>query len=143
MLEGVTSWKLAMLLTGPLMVTRPKLRTWAAMMLASIAAWLVPYGDAAAYLAIDLLAGGLVLVRPAGVPQRIVGALFAGMAMFDIGFLLSGETVGTAAYMAANIWAGWLQWAVLFIWGGHDAARYIADRYWPSRHPVPVAGRDG
>lgn len=143
MLDWLQShWTLAMAALIPVMARGPKMRTWGSMLGASAAAWLVPYAHAPSYLAIDLLAGGIVLVRPAGLPQRMIGALFASMSMFHIGVLLAGGPGDIGLYMGANLAAGWLQWAILLCWGVYDAVRPIVDRYRPDRRAPAAAGGD-
>lgn len=129
----LTTWKLAMLGLLPLMGQRARLRTWVAMMGASIAAWLVtgPY----AYLAIDILGAAIVLARPAGVAQRAIGAMFGIMCFFHLGFIVGGGH-DVSTYIASNRLVGWAQWAVLLSWGGYDVLRPYRHRLRPRRHQV-------
>lgn len=88
---------------------------------AALAALFMPF--AAGYLALDLLAGALVLRRPAGGEQKATGLLFAGMALADIGYICAGE--GTPhAYAAMLSFFGWVQFSILLAWGLHDRWRH-------------------
>lgn len=121
----MTDWKIAMLLAIPLMRGLPMWRTWTAMFGAAIAALFMPF--AAGYLALDLLAGALVLRRPAGGEQKAIGLLFAGMAIADIGYICAGE--GTPhAYAAMLSFFGWGQFSILVAWGLHDRWRHYFRR---------------
>ncbi|MGL5734553.1 MAG: hypothetical protein ACRCYS_06775 [Beijerinckiaceae bacterium] len=138
----MTDWKLAMLLILPLMLhwrldwrmlaTR-RVRTWATMFGASIAALIVPALPASgpiplyiigAYMAIDLLSGVVVLaLKPVGCAQRAIGWLFAFMILFHIGFGIMSNGGNTGAYISALSTFGWVQWACLFSWGAYDVGK--------------------
>lgn len=112
----------------------PKMRTWLAMIAASVAALLIglnPY----AYFAIDLAAGALVVTKPAGTSQKCIAFLFGGMCMFHIGFIGGGQH-GMDLYLAWNLAIGWAQWGILLGWGGHDVVRLAIRRGWLARRPV-------
>jgi len=113
----VPDWKIAMLLMLPLMIGGAKPRVWFVMFGASALAAIFPHPPA--WLMIDLLAGALVLRRPAGQAQRLIGLIFAGMAMFDIGFLIGGsrDTIAFTGFLAC---LGWVQFVILLAWGLHD-----------------------
>lgn len=117
-LLGLSLWKCAMLAIVPLMAGGPeRTRAWAAMMGGSVATMLLPY--APAYLMFDLVAGAVVLRRPAGTAQRMIALIFAGMAIFDIGFLIGGQR-DAAMFTAFQSLLGWVQFAILLAWGLHD-----------------------
>lgn len=118
LLTFATWWKVAMIALLPLMLSGPKLRVWCAMFAASCASLLIPH--APAWIFIDLIAGALVLRRPAGVQQRLIGLLFAGMAIYDIGFVLGGQR-GVEMFTGFLAWLGWVQFGILLTWGAHDA----------------------
>lgn len=101
---------------------------------ASVAALMFPH--VGVYLAIDLIAGAIVLARPAGLEQRLIGALFAGMAIFDIGYILGGQKDPDLYVQFMNI-LGWVQFAILAIWGAHDGFGRIVGRN-RSRSGVPA-----
>jgi hypothetical protein len=130
-----------MLVSLPFMTAAPKLRTWATMFVSSGATLFVPVGHAPAYLAIDLISGALVLMRPAGLPQRAIGLLFAFMCMFDLGFILSGHPERMDTYISANVLIGWLQWAILLAWGAYGVRQYLARRHGAVRGPIPAGKR--
>jgi len=135
-------WKLAMVFALPLMFGmgwRAKCRTWAALMGASLASIVLPY--AAAFMVIDLLAGAMVLRRPAGCGQRAIGLIFAGMALFDIGFIIAGQH-DVQAFTGFMVSLGWLQFAILFAWGGYDHWGHHLRRGWAACGlPLVDAGR--
>lgn len=106
-----------MLVMIPLMLGGAKPRVWAVMLGASLAAAIFPHPPA--WLMIDLLAGACVLRRPAGQAQRLIGLIFAGMAVFDIGFLIGGGK-DIASYTGFLACLGWVQFFILLAWGLHD-----------------------
>lgn len=141
-------WFAAMGLTVPFVMARPKLRTWAALFCASCIAWLVPamtigpVVDSATvgrYIVIDAIAGSIVLVSPAGIAQKFIGAAFALMVSFHVGFLIADKPDATLEYLQWLSWAGWLQWAALAVWGIYDAGKAIAYRIRARRLP-PLIG---
>jgi hypothetical protein len=136
-----------MLVIAPFMRGRPMLRTWAALLGASVATYWVqtPLG----YLAIDAVAAAIVVARPSGLAQKAIGALFVCMVLFDLGFYLSpviadflnqfgfrlSEQADVELFRAVLTWIGWVQAAILAGWLGHDAwGRY---RNWsnPTLYP--------
>lgn len=123
-----------MLVMLPLMFGGAKPRVWAVMISASVMAMLFPYPPA--WLTIDLLAGALVLRRPAGQAQRLIGLIFAGMAVFDIGFLIGGAR-DLAAFTGFLACLGWVQFAILLAWGLHDNFGHRFRRAGPVRGQAP------
>jgi len=122
----------------PLMFGQAKARTWAALMGAALAASVLPF--MAAFVVIDLIAAAVVLRRPAGIAQRMIGLLFVGMVFYEIGFLLSdGNQRGLL--VASLVALGWLQWAVLAGWGAYDACGYCLRRFGLARRSVAPARR--
>lgn len=122
----MSEWKVAMLFALPFMGRGAKLRTWIALMGASAAALLFPPMAVSAYIAIDTIAGVIVLAKPAGEVQRAIGRVFILMVLFHLGYLTSqaffGEVPGAASfYHNANVAAGWVQFAFLLGWGLWDA----------------------
>jgi hypothetical protein len=125
------------------LVGRPKARTWAALFGAACAAWIVPamaMGDAVdsaaigRYIVIDAIAGSIVLARPAGWVQKFIGAVFALMVSFHVGFLIADKPVATLDYLHWLSLAGWLQWAALAVWGLYDTGKAIAYRFGRGRN---------
>lgn len=119
----VTSWLIwpfALALILPLMRPGPKLRVWLVLLLASSVSWWF-YGPIP-YLIIDLAAAFWVTNKPRRTPQRAIGGLFVGMALFHIGFLLSSQ-VDNGLYIGVLQTLSWLQLAILAGWGAHDALR--------------------
>ena len=132
-------WQFGMLLIAPLMLgSGARLRVWLVMVASSLFASLVPY--APAWMGLDLLAGWLVMRRPAGEAQRFIGLLFAAMAMFDIGFIIGGGS-DRASYTGFLACLGWVQFLVLLIWGFHD---HFGHRFrLPWGHRAQAAHRPG
>lgn len=127
----MSEWKLAMLAALPFMGRGAKLRTWLALMGASFAAMAFPPLSVGAYIAIDTAAGAIVLAKPAGEVQRIIGRLFIVMVMFHLGFLISRAFAPVEGaelfYYQANAATGWLQFLCLIGWGLWDAGKALAD----------------
>lgn len=133
-----------MLLALPLMTVGPKLRTWLALMGAGIVAVMVPamtLGVAVdskvigCYIIIDALAGWIVIRHPAGWVQKFIGAVFALMVSFHVGFLIADRPAATLSYLHWLSWAGWWQWSALAAWGLYDAGKAIAYSARLNRHP--------
>lgn len=116
----MTEWKFAMLMLAPFMRGHQMMRTWAAVMGASVATFFVH--DPIGFVAIDAIAAALVMARPNGLPQKAIGALFALMVMFDLGFYLS-PSADWALFSSVLTGIGWVQWLILAGWTGHDAWR--------------------
>ena len=134
-----------MLLALPLMTVGPKLRTWLALMGAGIVAVMVPAMTLGAvvdspvvgcYIIIDALAGYIVIRHPAGWVQKFIGAVFALMVSFHVGFLIADRPAATLSYLQWLSWAGWAQWAALAGWGLYDTGKAIAYRAGLNRHPA-------
>jgi hypothetical protein len=120
----LTSWNYAMLAIAPFMRGKPMLRTWVALSAASFLSW--HSTDLTAWIAIDAIAAAIVVSRPANLPQKLIGALFVCMVLFDLGFYLSPQA-DSGLFIAVCTAIGWLQWAVLAGWTGNDAWRRFSD----------------
>ncbi|CAB4140035.1 hypothetical protein UFOVP407_7 [uncultured Caudovirales phage] len=137
----MSDWQTAMLCILPLMlasgigeasvrawwyVTGPKLRCWAVILAASLAARSVTpaVGETPfqAYMYIDFLAGVAIAARPFTGPQRILCLLFISMVVAD--FL--GGAGFENLFRSASLILGYAMWAVLLIWGMRDAGRGLA-----------------
>ena len=125
----MTAWHLGMLALLPFMGSGPKARTWAALMCAGVTPWLLPAMAVPAYIVIDAIAGAVVLRRPAGFTQRAIGACFALLVMFHVGFLMSHTGGDTAMYYQANVVTGWAQFILLAAWGLSDVGKAILHRF--------------
>ena len=135
----LTTWNYAMFAIAPFMRGMPMLRTWVALSAASFLAWHA--SDLVAWIAIDALAAAVVVSRPAGFPQKLIGALFVCMVLFDLGFYLSPQA-DSVLFIAVCTAIGWVQWAVLAGWTGHDAWRRYRDWDRASHSaPASVQGR--
>ena len=106
-----------MLGLSPFMRGRQMLRTWIVLMGASVATYVVH--DPVSFMAIDAISAAAIMARPSGLPQRAIGALFTLMVLFDLGFYLSPQN-GWGLYYSALSVVGWVQWAILAGWAGHD-----------------------
>lgn len=112
-----------------LRTTEPKMRAWGAMFLASMATYAldpvaghIPYFT---YVCIDFLAGLAVLASPSGLASRAIGALFLLMVMIDSVAGYQGSD-GTGFYQSTMLFLGWAMWAILLVWGAHDAGKSLA-----------------
>ena len=122
----------------PLMLGQAKFRVWAALLGAALAALFMPF--LSAFVAIDLIAAAIVLRRPAGVSQGLIGGLFVGMVFFELGYFLSPGN--QQAFMLSSLAAiEWAQWFILMAWGLHDAWGYCIRRV--NAHRRPVIARAG
>lgn len=130
-----------MLCIVPLMWGGAKPRAWAAVMASSVLAFMVGALDPRAYLLIDLVCGALVLARPAGCFQRAIGGLFAMMLLFDVGYIISPKLDGGMQYYTGLAALGWLQFALLAVWGAHDTGRLVVRWLWPARPQVAGGAR--
>jgi len=119
-----------------------KLRTWAAMMWSSFLAWgavMVP--DATLmhvvlmFIAIDIVAGYIVMIRPAGHAQKAIGLCYMVMIFYHIGIAAASlyGPVFTDSYTAFLTATGWAQFAILTLWSGWDVGRACVHRLWPNR----------
>lgn len=120
----VSDWKLAMLALMLFLLfdskgrMGAKHRVWIALFGASMATLYVPYLPA--YVAIDILAGALCLwPKPIEIPQKLIGGMFAGMALFDLGYWIGGAH-SPGLFMQFSSLTGWLQFTILLVWGLHD-----------------------
>ena len=89
----------------------------------------------ASYIALDLTAAAIVLVRPAGIAQKAIGFCFAVMVLAHIG-VVSASAVGpinTVIYDDLNTRLGWAQFLVLLLWSCDDVGKAIVRRLWPVR----------
>ena len=128
-------WKFAMLTLLPLIcvqqgrVPTHKLRTWLALFAASIAAHVVTpavgHVPLLWYIVIDTAAAWIVLARPAGIAQKLIGLLFAAMVLFHVGVLMRGAEHANGIYYAFQMSAGWAQFLVLAGWSGNDVGRSV------------------
>lgn len=122
---------------------RAKSRVWLALFFAGLAAQF--YQSLAFYIAVDLFAGAVVLLMPRYWAQRIIGALFAVMALSTTAYFVTTEIMkggletfsspGRAAFVLIDSlrFLGWLQWATLLAWGAIDAWRSFSSRNVPNR----------
>ena len=124
----MTTWTLCLLALGIIngVLGEPSLawyRTWGAMLAASIAGKV--FNDPTAWVLIDLAAAFVVIFPPRIGFQKAIAALFGGMMVFELGWILSAR-MNVEVVINAGSLGGWLQIAVLLAWG-------IDDRYGISR----------
>ena len=145
----MTGWQISMLYLAAFIVAhfawdvRPwhRVRTWIALFGAG---FLGQYANAtisnvdalmASYIALDLTAAAIVLVRPAGIAQKAIGFCFAVMVLAHIG-VVSASAVGpinTVIYDDLNTRLGWAQFLVLLLWSCDDVGKAVVRRLWPDR----------
>ena len=128
------TWFIAMLVLVPLLLMQwegAKARTWAVLIAASLATMLNDHP--VWYLAIDSIAGMLVVAHPRGAAQKLIGGIFILMIGSDLGYWgasLTYDSIDRTGYMEMLTHMGWAQWAILAWWCGYDAFRGIlADRH--------------
>lgn len=137
----MTPWFLAMAAIMPLMGLGARGRVWLVMICSSLSTLPFPSGTLLPALFNDLICGAVLLklFRPHGCAQRAIGALFAFMALFDIGFLLSPQN-DVRTYYAAMMAMSWGQFAILAVWGAHDVGKVVARRFGIGRHSLAPDG---
>lgn len=108
------------------------------MAVAALAGHMVPHTGA--WLAIDLLAGVVVLMHPKSLPQRAIGALFAGMALFTIGFIIGGQAAPGPYTQALGV-VGWVQFSILLLWSLYDVGGGFLVRSGVIRGGAPYRAR--
>jgi len=142
-----TNWVQAMICIAPLLLlssasgagfrvwahrTGPKVRCWLAAFLASFAAYALHpvQGDMPwlAYIAIDTLAGLAAVASPSGIASRLIGLLFFVMILCEAAAGSAGSD-GAGNYQATMLFLGWAMWAILLLWGAHDAWKSLAAYY--------------
>lgn len=162
----MTDWKVLMLLTLPVLLAgswrgqfrgliwSPKIRTWSAMMGSSLAAWglwSVEIYSVAMFAVLNCLAATIVLAPPKSFWQSCIGAIFAAMALFCVGFLW-----GTGVPIQENVSPspqqnmlfgtlnalGFLQWAFLIVWGGYGVFLILLRRWYPRMDSMAVQSSD-
>lgn len=128
----MSDWKVAMLCLLPLMVGgawRVKLRVWAALCAGSVAAHIMP--SVHAFIVIDLITAGIVMLPPKGGPQRFIGASLLLMAMLSMGLLGATAFLHPLQESSASIrnqimlfeslmFISWVQFGALLLWGLSD-----------------------
>ena len=110
-------WHYAMLGILPFMGGKNRLRTWLVLMGASLVANLLPIMAVPWYVPLDAVAGAIVMRHPAGCAQRAIGALFALMVIYSVGFILADNPAGADTYLDAQTLMGWVQFGCLLAWG--------------------------
>jgi hypothetical protein len=136
----MTGWHIAMIALFPLILSQRlggdwpvhKLRTWAALLGSSVAAWICTWRlgllDAPVWLyilgfiVIDIKAAQIVLRRPAGTAQYAIGMCYVLMLSYHAGVMwaaLWGDADMTKYESFINF-AGWGQFAILLVWSGRD-----------------------
>jgi len=145
----MTGWQISMLYLAAFIVAhfawdvRPwhRVRTWIALFGAG---FLGQYANAtisnvdalmASYIALDLTAGAINLVRPAGLAQKAIGFCFAVMVLAHIGVIIASAVgpINTAIYDDLNTRLGWAQFLVLLLWSCDDVGKAVVRRLWPIR----------
>lgn len=134
------SWIIAMLLVPPFLLYGDgrHFRVWGVMMgswLAGMLAvgWSEDPTPILAWIIIDIASAFLVLSRPCGIAQKLIGCTFAMMIAWHVGFALADH--GNARlYTNFQGVLGWAQWAILMLWGIGDAGKAVGIHPWGGRH---------
>ena len=126
------TWPIAMLLL-PLVLflghwDGAKLRVWLVMMAAWLAGmfavnWSGDPTPVLAWVIVDIVSAFLVLSRPCGIAQKLIGCTFAMMIAWHSGFALSGHD-SVDLYINFQSILGWVQWLILLLWGAVDAGKH-------------------
>ena len=105
-----------------------RLRVWAAMVGACVAAYAFP--NVWFYLAIDIVAAAVIMTHPKTLPQRAIGLCYIGMILLTSGFILR-NLFGVQIFLSAaeeptvlksaHDFLSWLAVAILFAWGAGNA----------------------
>lgn len=107
----------------PFMRGHQMLRTWLALMGASLSTFIIT--DPVGYIMVDGVAAAIVMARPAGLAQKAIGALFTLMMLFDLVYALTPQH-NYGIFINALRVVGWAQWAVFAGWVIHDRwGRYL------------------
>jgi hypothetical protein len=87
------------------------------------------------YIALDLAAAGVVLVRPAGLAQKAIGFCFAVMVLAHVGVVIASisGSINTTNYDNLNMRLGWAQFIILLTWSCDDVGKAIYSRFRPIR----------
>lgn len=124
-------WYLAMLAIVPLIalpllnggqIDSKKMRVWVVMYVASLATFIS--GHPLWFLLIDTVAAALVLRKPRGAVQRLIGGIFLIMVFMNGGFYcaeLLFRSPSHSLYIETMHHMGWAQWFILFAGSGYDA----------------------
>lgn len=108
-----------MLALLPLMRGGARPRVWLALMAGHVASWIIPF--APAFILLDLLTAAVVLSRPAGEAQKLIGLFSIGMAITGISYFFATDVMGYVgqprAYADVLRSLGWLQIIILGVWG--------------------------
>ncbi len=128
-----------------------KLRTWAALFCSSLAGWIAVANSEAvpvlSFIIIDILAGVVVLARPAGLAQRAIGLCYGVMILSHIGYKIAllyfQGVVSSTSYEAFMTFAGWAQLVILTVWSGWDVGRALLHRVGFRRTVVDQAKAGG
>jgi len=135
---SLMTWVAAMLLIPAVLLMGSwnwqQLRVWLVMMGAWVAGMLAvtatgDYTPVLPYICIDIAAAFLVLLKPAGIAQKLIGCTFAMMISWHVGFSLAAH--GDALfYTQFQSILGWVQWAILMLWGLSDVGKAIGIYPW-------------
>ncbi|MCR4297254.1 MAG: hypothetical protein NUV75_00665 [Gallionella sp.] len=134
----MTDWKLAMIVVLPFLSGEGKLRAWAALLGASLAAMVLH--EPFEWFIIDAIAAAIVMRPLAKVPQKAIGICFIGMMFYSLGFIIGGEG-DPYLYRMVLTGIGWIQWAILAGWVGHDIFEPFVSRWRAGRDKVVIEGR--
>lgn len=98
-----------------------KLRTWGALMGASLAALAAP--SVVFFVIIDLIAAAIVVFpRPMNDTRAGIATLFVAMVLIEIAYVITLQDYGTLLFNICR-GIGWAQLLILLSWGLHDFIR--------------------
>lgn len=109
-----TFWTLCLFVIAPWLRGSVMWRTWAALLVASIAGKAFP--DPVIWVFIDLAAAITVIFPPRKGFQKAIAALFGAMLFLELGWLIS-ERMNADYVVGISSLLGWLQLAALLTWG--------------------------
>lgn len=122
----MTIWFAALACIIPLCLSKARARTFLALAATSGIAALMPAPEPVGYLMLDLIAGWIVLCRPAGTAQKSIGFIFALMAIFDIAYMLTTRADNGELFADMLNAFGWAQFCILAGWGAYDFGKAVS-----------------
>lgn len=131
----MNGWDAAMIALAPFLRGHQMQRTWLAVIGASVATFFVH--DPLGFILIDVAAAVIVMAAPSSKPQKMIGAVFCLMIIFELAFMLTPRN-NWDLFVNSLMALGWVQVAILAGWTGHDHfRRYLR---WSDPGSGPPAG---
>lgn len=137
----IDPWFITLVAILPLLWTsEAKMRSWAGLGFAALMGQLLPPLSAGGYIFVDGLAAWMILRSPAGVAQRTIGALFALMVLYHVGWIAGGRG-NHETYLGSQYAVGWIQLVCLGTWGVADLVGLALGRFRPPHRARPDPAR--